>query len=91
MSATVDAPWVVAMRAKVDGHAAAIDRNVAPLVPFVPFVTEQEKQDATDLALAWVNAADERRITEADLAMVASIASTALDAVRCRSRREARS
>lgn len=88
MSATVDAPWVVAMRAKVDGHAAAIDRNVAPLVPFV---TEQEKQDATDLALAWVNAADERRITEADLAMVASIASTALDAVRCRSRREARS
>jgi len=88
MSATVDAPWVVAMRAKVDGHAAAIDRNVAPLGPFV---TEQEKQDATDLALAWVNAADERRITEADLAMVASIASTALDAVRCRSRREARS
>jgi len=88
MSATVDAPWVVAMRAKVDGHAAAIDRNVAPLRPFV---TEQEKQDATDLALAWVNAADERRITEADLAMVASIASTALDAVRCRSRREARS
>ena len=88
MSATVDAPWVVAMRAKVDGHAAAIDRNVAPLGPFV---TEQEKQDATDLALAWVNAADERRITEADLAMVASIASTALDAVLCRSRREARS
>lgn len=88
MSATVDAPWVVAMRAKVDGHAAGIDRNVAPLGPFV---TEQEKQDATDLALAWVNAADERRITEADLAMVASIASTALDAVRCRSRREARS
>jgi len=88
VSATVDAPWVVAMRAKVDGHAAAIDRNVAPLGPFV---TEQEKQDATDLALAWVNAADERRITEADLAMVASIASTALDAVRCRNRREARS
>ncbi len=88
MSATVDAPWVVAMRAKVDGHAAAIDRNVAPLGPFV---TEQEKQDATDLALAWVNAADERRITEADLAMVASSALAALDAVRCRSRREARS
>jgi len=75
------------MRDQVDVHANMIDRNVAPLGPFV---TEQEKCDATGLALAWVNAADERRITEADLAMVASIASTALDAVRCRNRREAR-
>ena len=84
--AEVDIVQVV--RQRVASYATGIDRNVRPTGPYV---TDRQQDDAVELALAWYNAADERRITEADLAMVASIASTALDAVRCRNRREARS
>ena len=75
-------------RQRVDSYAVGIDRNVRPTGPFV---TDRQREDAVELALAWYHAADDRRITLADLDAVASLASTALDAVRERNRREARS
>lgn len=75
-------------RNRVDAHAAGIDRNVRPTGPYV---TDCQRTDAVELALAWYEAADDRRITLADLDMVTSLASSALDAVRCRDRRLASS
>ena len=72
------------VRQRVASCATGIDRNVRPTGPYV---TDRQQDDAVELALAWYDAADDRRITVADLDMVASLASSALDAVRVRDRR----
>lgn len=84
MTAT-DTAAVTVMRSRVDLYAAGIDCNVRPTGPFV---TETQRLDATDLAMRWLHAADDVRVTGADLDGVASLAATALDAIRTRDRRE---
>ena len=63
--AEVDIVQVV--RQRVASYATGIDRNVRPTGPYV---TDRQQDDAVELALAWYDAADDRRITVADLDMV---------------------
>ena len=72
------------IRTRIDQHAAVIDRNLRPIGPNV---TDRQRFAAENLALAWLDAAEASGVTLDDLDMVASLASTALDAVRCRDRR----
>lgn len=88
MSADTETAIVTLIRSRVDRCAAGMDRN---LQPCGPFVTELQRQQATDLALRWVHAADDMQVTIRDLDAVASLADNALDAIRARDRREAAS
>lgn len=75
---------VALVRQRITSTALGTDRNLRPTGPYT---TQRQKDDALELALAWLEAADDRRITMGDLDMVSSLTATALDAVRCRDRR----